>query len=84
MFDTGATRDANAFPIRQTVEGLMTNFYAANRSNIDLIVAHSHGHGDHVAGDGQFQGQDLTTVVGVSQADVAMFFGVVNWPEDQV
>ena len=29
-----------------------------------LVVAHTHGHGDHVAGDGQFAGRPDTTVVG--------------------
>lgn len=41
-----------------------------------LLVAHTHGHGDHVAGDPQFSGQPNTTVVGTSAAAVQTAFGI--------
>jgi hydroxyacylglutathione hydrolase len=41
-----------------------------------LLVAHTHGHGDHVAGDPQFSGQPNTTVVGLGAAAVQAAFGI--------
>jgi len=48
----------------------------------ELIVAHSHAHGDHVAGDGQFSGQPATTVVGTNRTAVQAAFGIASWPGD--
>ncbi|NUR97512.1 MAG: MBL fold metallo-hydrolase [Kribbellaceae bacterium] len=42
-----------------------------------LIVAHSHGHADHVGGDGGFD-----RVVGRSAEEVAEYFGLENWPHN--
>ena len=48
LHDTGATEDAELFPIRRTVDDLIGG------RQLELIVTHSHGHGDHRAGDAQF------------------------------
>ncbi|MGZ0145805.1 MBL fold metallo-hydrolase [Kribbella sp. WER1] len=45
------------------------------RGDRELIVAHSHGHGDHVGGDSGFD-----AVVGRSVEQVAAYFGLGNWP----
>src|SRR6185295_11345646 len=48
LFDTGAGR----IDVAATVDTLMRSWLARNRrTSMDLIVAHSHAHGDHVAGD---------------------------------
>ena len=47
-----------------------------------LIVAHSHAHGDHVAGDTLFARRPNTTVVGRDTASVRAFFGIARWPTD--
>ncbi len=47
-----------------------------------LIVAHSHAHGDHVAGDAQLGALADVTVVGTSPEAVQQFFGVRNWPNE--
>ena len=47
-----------------------------------LIVAHSHAHGDHIAGDAQLAALPNTTVIGTSPNAVATFFGIRNWPAD--
>src|SRR4051812_24374459 len=47
-----------------------------------LIVAHSHGHGDHIAGDSALAALPNTTVVGTAPAAVQQFFGFHNWPLD--
>ncbi|GAA1162493.1 hypothetical protein GCM10009630_70910 [Kribbella jejuensis] len=41
----------------------------------ELVVAHTHGHSDHVGGDGGFE-----RVVGRSAEEVAEYFGLENWP----
>lgn len=45
--------------------------------NRGLVVAHTHGHGDHVGGDAGFE-----RVVGRSAEEVADYFGLDNWPYD--
>ncbi|MEM7229592.1 MAG: MBL fold metallo-hydrolase [Planctomycetota bacterium] len=75
--DTGA----GGVAIANTVYGIIDDWLLANdRASIELIVTHSHGHGDHVAGNAQFSGQPNTTVVGNSQSSVKNFFGITNWP----
>lgn len=85
LIDSGATSSASLFPIRATVQGLLDTYEAANNlPDLDLVVAHSHSHGDHRQGDGQFVGQPNTTVVGTSLGSVQSFFGFSNWPTQQV
>ncbi|MCA9705666.1 MAG: MBL fold metallo-hydrolase [Myxococcales bacterium] len=75
--DTGA----GGIPIAATVQGIIDDWLAARgQASIELLVTHSHGHGDHTAGDGQFAGLPNTTVVGPSQAAVASYFGIADWP----
>ena len=78
LIDTGA-RDGH---IRQAVDRLISDWLAKhNRSDIPLVVAHSHSHGDHTAGDSAFRERANTTVVGLKPADVATAFGITRWPE---
>lgn len=85
LVDSGATASAATFPLRQTVETLMSEHYgAAVRPQIQLVVAHSHAHGDHRAADGQFTGQSGTLVVGTTQPAVANFFSISDWPNQIV
>ncbi|TCO51215.1 glyoxylase-like metal-dependent hydrolase (beta-lactamase superfamily II) [Kribbella antiqua] len=67
LLDTG-TGDAKLRPI---VDELLTGQ--------ELIVAHTHSHGDHVGGDAEFE-----NVVGRSAEDVAAYFGITDWPNDVV
>ncbi|MBO9576620.1 MAG: MBL fold metallo-hydrolase [Sphingobium sp.] len=81
LVDSGA-KDGR---IRPAVDRLIADWLKAHhRSDIPLIVAHSHSHGDHVAGDAAFRERPNTTVVGLQSADVASFFGIKNWPNDIV
>lgn len=80
MQDTGA----GGIAIADTVYGIIDDWLITNgKTSIELIVTHSHGHGDHTNGDSQFNGQPNTTVVGTSQSSVANFFGISPWPTDQ-
>jgi hydroxyacylglutathione hydrolase len=77
LLDTGA----GGIQIYAAVKGLVDAWLLANgKSSIELIVAHSHAHGDHVAGDSQFNGKPNVTVVGTSQTAVKNFFGIATWP----
>jgi hydroxyacylglutathione hydrolase len=48
--------------------------------SVSLVVVHSHGHGDHIAGDSQFKGRANTTVVDSSPEALTAFFGLNAWP----
>lgn len=77
LIDTGAEGGV----IRPVVDRVMAEWLAAHkRSSIPLVVAHSHAHGDHVAGDAAFRDRPDTVLVGLKPADVAAFFGIDPWP----
>ncbi len=85
MLDTGATADPAVFPLRETVDRLTDQWLAENpRDGYELVVAHTHGHGDHVAGDPQFAGRAATTVVPRDADAVGEFFGFASWPDEVV
>jgi glyoxylase-like metal-dependent hydrolase (beta-lactamase superfamily II) len=46
-----------------------------------LVAAHSHAHGDHVAGDSALAGIQGVTVVGTSPDAVQKFFSIKAWPD---
>src|SRR5205085_12408839 len=48
----------------------------------ELVVAHSHAHGDHVAGDTLIAKRTNTRVVGRDTAAVRDFFHIARWPVD--
>ena len=73
LVDTGATRDRL---VREAVDDLL--------GDLELVVAPSHGHRDHIAGDAAFAGRPATTVVGTDEADVRSYFGVTQWPHEVV
>jgi hydroxyacylglutathione hydrolase len=85
LLDTGATPDPEKFPLRATVDQLITEWLAQYpRDTYPLVIAHTHGHQDHVAGDGQFAGRLATTVVSRELDAVQRCFGFTNWPEEIV
>jgi glyoxylase-like metal-dependent hydrolase (beta-lactamase superfamily II) len=85
LLDTGATADPAAFPLRTTVDALLDEWLSAHpRTSYELVVAHTHGHGDHVAADAQFAGRPATTVVGREVSSVIEHFGFERWPDETV
>ena len=74
LHDTGATADGDEFPIRRTVDELI-----AGRS-LRIVVTHSHGHGDHWAGDAQFSDLPPGSVAPIGAAAVAAFFAFEDRP----
>ena len=79
LIDTGA----GGLKVRPTIDRLVDEWRAkhGNRA-IALVVAHSHGHGDHHAGDDEFRDRPNTQVVGLTREDVAAFFHIAHWPTD--
>ncbi len=73
LLDSGATADTG---IRESVDQLI--------GELELVVAHTHSHGDHIAGDLSFADRAGTTVVGTDVADVRAFFGFTQWPDEVV
>lgn len=79
LLDTGA----GGLAIRPAVDAVIARWLARHgRTSIPLVIAHSHSHGDHIQGDSEFAARPETDIVGLKPADVASFFGVVNWPDD--
>jgi glyoxylase-like metal-dependent hydrolase (beta-lactamase superfamily II) len=79
LIDTGA----GGLAIRPAVDAVIAGWLADHhRQSIPLVVAHSHGHGDHHQGDSEFASRPDTTVIGLKPEDVAGFFGVAHWPDD--
>jgi glyoxylase-like metal-dependent hydrolase (beta-lactamase superfamily II) len=88
LLDTGATKDPERFPLRRTVDTLIGEWLAAHpdvdASAYELVVAHTHGHGDHVAGDEQLADRPRTIVVSRELDAVQQFFGFTDWPAQVV
>jgi glyoxylase-like metal-dependent hydrolase (beta-lactamase superfamily II) len=79
LLDSGA----GGVDVVTPVDTLVTAWMARHGgSPVELIVAHSHAHGDHVAGDTLFARRPRTTVVGRDTASVRAFFGMSRWPTD--
>lgn len=83
LMDTGATKSAKKFPLYKTVRGILEEWSREN-GDVELVVAHSHKHGDHYAADGQFKKKPNTVLVGLEAEDVAKYFNISRWPEQIV
>ncbi|MFJ4187129.1 MBL fold metallo-hydrolase [Kitasatospora sp. NPDC089509] len=81
LIDTGATADPAHFPLRATVDDLIAKWLARNpREHYPLLVLHTHPHGDHVAGDGQFADRPDTVLVGADRTTAWSYFGFARYP----
>lgn len=78
VLDTGATADPQRFPLYQTVQGLVAQ---RGTAKVDILVAHSHSHGDHKAADAQFAGKPGVTLVAPTGEAVRRHFGFAAWPQ---
>jgi glyoxylase-like metal-dependent hydrolase (beta-lactamase superfamily II) len=85
LFDTGAPPDPGStlrvLPLRETVDAILAAHPRGR--DLPLVVAHSHGHRDHVFWDGQFADRPRTTLVGLSLAEVTAFWDLKDWPEGE-
>ena len=81
LLDTGA----GGLDVAVTVDSLMTAWRDRHRGHpAELVVAHTHAHSDHVAGDSLFGDRRAATIVGRDTASVRRFFGIASWPNDIV
>ena len=78
LVDTGAQTADVAGAVGQVIER-----WSARHGGrpVSLVVVHSHGHGDHIAGDAQFKGRANTTLVAASPEALTAFFGLNGWPD---
>lgn len=82
LLDTGAVADGT---LREAVDRLVADWLREHpRPGYRLVVAHTHGHGDHVAGDASFADRPDTVLVGRSVEEVRAFFGFTAWPQQVV
>lgn len=81
LFDTGAGNVEVAPVIDDAVQHWRTR---NNRRSVDLIVAHTHAHSDHIAGDHEFAGRSDVTFVAPTLSDVTRFFRIARWPDQIV
>jgi hydroxyacylglutathione hydrolase len=84
LMDTGATEEESTFPLYKTINGLIADWQMEHSKKVELVVAHTHSHGDHWAGDIQFKNKPGVTVVGLTEENVHQFFNFVDWPVKSV
>jgi glyoxylase-like metal-dependent hydrolase (beta-lactamase superfamily II) len=77
LIDTGAVADASKMPLAKTILELLPN---KNEKKLPLLVAHTHRHLDHRAGDPQFASLPSVEVVPPDLEGVRAFFGFTTWP----
>jgi glyoxylase-like metal-dependent hydrolase (beta-lactamase superfamily II) len=77
LIDTGAIADPKAMPLAKTVLELLPD---KDGKELPLVVAHTHRHLDHRAGDPQFASLPSVQVAPFDLEGVRAFFGFTNWP----
>jgi hydroxyacylglutathione hydrolase len=77
LIDTGAVADPKAMPLAQTILELLPD---KDNKKLRLLVAHTHRHLDHRAGDPQFAALPSVEVVPFDFEGVRAFFGFNDWP----
>ena len=79
LLDTGAGGIDVAGPVDSVLGAWRATHGGAPR---ELVVAHTHDHEDHVAGDVQFRDRPGVTLVAPDMAAVRAYFGFRAWPGD--
>jgi glyoxylase-like metal-dependent hydrolase (beta-lactamase superfamily II) len=77
LIDTGAIADPQKMPLAKTILELLPG---KDGKKLPLLVAHTHRHSDHRAGDPQFASLSSVQVVPFDLDGVRAFFGFTNWP----
>ena len=81
LLDTGAGKTDIVAAVGRVIDGWLGRH---GRESIDVVVAHTHAHGDHTSGDEDFRRRPRTKVVDTTPAAVVDFFGFHHWPDDAV
>src|SRR5262245_39575035 len=77
LIDTGAVADPKAMPLAKTILELLPE---KDHKRLPMLVAHTHRHLDHRAGDPQFASLPPVEVVPFDLPGVRAFFGFNDWP----
>ena len=77
LIDTGAIADPQKMPLAKTIRELLPN---KDDKKPPLLVAHTHRHSDHRAGDPQFASLPSVQIVPFELEGVRTFFGFTDWP----
>jgi len=84
LIDTGATPEQNKFPLAEKIKKIMSKRakkIKLARTSLPLLIAHSHSHGDHIAGDNQFKDFKDVEVIEVNDTKALInSFSFNNWP----
>ena len=83
LLDTGSRN----FPAAAMIENVVGKWLTRNhRKQIELIVAHSHPHSDHVAGDEQLKNLRSAAItirfVPATVEDSKKLYGLTRWPDE--
>src|SRR6266446_688783 len=77
LIDTGAVADPKEMPLAKTILGLLPD---KDHKKLPLLVAHTHRHLDHRAGDPQFASLPSVQIVPIDFDGVRAFYGFTDWP----
>jgi hydroxyacylglutathione hydrolase len=77
LIDTGDVSDPKQAPLAETVMQLLPG---TGPFRLPLLVVHTHRHGDHRAGDGQFANLPNVQVAGFDIDSVKRFYNFTDWP----
>lgn len=81
LIDSGAVQDEASMPLAKTITDLLPQ---SNGASLPLLVAHTHRHGDHRAGDAQLAKLPGAEIVPIELEDIVKYYGFKSWPEDTV
>src|SRR6478736_4700246 len=79
LIDTGAIADPQKMPLAKTILELLPD---KDGKKLPLLVAHTHRHSDHRAGDPQFASLPSVQIVPMDLEGVRTFFRFTNWPNE--
>lgn len=79
LVDTGAGEPDTAAAVGDLIQGWAER---KKRKPVELVVSHSHSHGDHTAGDAAFQGKPGVRFIAAEPAALSKAFGIGTWPTD--
>lgn len=81
VVDTGAIESPAESPIYDTVQSLIAQHSDdVSADEKQILVVHSHSHGDHTKGDVQFFEKENVEVVGTSQTAMTRRLTLDDWP----
>jgi glyoxylase-like metal-dependent hydrolase (beta-lactamase superfamily II) len=81
LIDSGAVEDEAAMPLAKTIADLLPK---PAGTPLPLLVAHTHRHADHRAGDAQLAKLPGAEIVPIEPEQIVKFYGFKSWFEDTV